>query len=72
MEGVRVGVAGNIIRSPMSQLGQSRHSDGAPLTSGLPRQTDILTVRRHVSKVPKAVRRWPANSHVENVKWQAC
>src|ERR1700736_1707421 len=32
--------------------GQSRHSDGAPLTSGLPRQTDILTVRRHVSNVP--------------------
>src|SRR6202022_5084122 len=37
---------------PMSAQGQSRHSDGAPLTSGLPRQTDILTVRRHVSNVP--------------------
>src|ERR1700730_10268437 len=37
---------------PMSAQGQSRHSDAAPLTSGLPRQTDILTVRRHVSNVP--------------------
>src|ERR1035437_3885037 len=31
---------------------QSRHSDHAPLTSGLPRLADIFSVRRHVSKVP--------------------
>src|ERR1035437_10250962 len=33
-------------------LGQKRHSDHAPLTSGLPRIADIFSVRRHVSKVP--------------------
>jgi hypothetical protein len=33
--------------------GQERRSDRAPVTSGLPRQTDIPSVRRHVSKVPK-------------------
>jgi hypothetical protein len=38
----------------MSQLGQSRHFDRAPLTSGLPRLADILGVVRHVSKVPEA------------------
>jgi hypothetical protein len=36
----------------MSLNGQSRHFDRAPLTSGLPRLADILTVIRHVSKVP--------------------
>src|ERR1700730_3104506 len=34
--------------------GQSRHFDHAPVTSGLPRKTDILSVRQHVSKVPIA------------------
>src|SRR3984957_1013631 len=32
--------------------GQSLHSDGVLLTSGLPQQPDILGVRRRVSKVP--------------------
>src|SRR6266852_8011501 len=36
----------------MSHVGQSRYFDRAPLTSGLPRLTDILTVNRHVSNVP--------------------
>jgi hypothetical protein len=31
----------------------NRHFDRAPLTSGLPRQADILRVFRHVSKVPE-------------------
>jgi hypothetical protein len=34
----------------MSQLGQSRHADRAPLTSGLRRLADILRGIRHVSK----------------------
>jgi hypothetical protein len=34
-------------------MGQSRHFDRTPLTSGLPRLADILWVSRHVSKVPK-------------------
>jgi hypothetical protein len=38
----------------MSLLGQSRHFDRAPLTSGLPRLADIFSVCRHVSKVPKS------------------
>jgi hypothetical protein len=33
-------------------MGQSRHFDRTPLTSGLPRLADILWVSRHVSKVP--------------------
>jgi hypothetical protein len=37
----------------MSQLGQSRHFDRAPLASALPPTPDILSARRHVSKVPK-------------------
>jgi hypothetical protein len=37
---------------PMSQLGQTHHFDGAPLTSGLPQLADILWGSRHVSKVP--------------------
>jgi hypothetical protein len=37
-----------------SALGQSRRSDRAPMTSGLPRLADIFRVRRHVSKVPQA------------------
>src|SRR5712691_1788201 len=36
----------------MSVLGQSRHFDLAPVTSGLPRLADISRVSRHVSKVP--------------------
>jgi|HubBroStandDraft_4_1064222.scaffolds.fasta_scaffold2627624_1 hypothetical protein len=35
----------------MSEKGQSRHSEGAPITSGLPQQTDISR-DGHVSKVP--------------------
>ena len=31
---------------------QSRHIDHDPATSGLPLETDILRVRRHVSNVP--------------------
>ena len=38
----------------MSGLGPSRRFDHAPATSGLPPSTDILRVRRHVSKVPEA------------------
>jgi hypothetical protein len=33
-------------------MGHSRRSDPAPTTSGLPQQTDIRRVNRHVSKVP--------------------
>jgi hypothetical protein len=33
-------------------LGHSRRFDFPPMTSGLPRRTDILKFRRHVSKVP--------------------
>jgi len=36
----------------MTGLGQSRHFDRVPLTSGHPRLADILMVIRHVSKVP--------------------
>jgi len=35
----------------MSVVGQSRHFDRTPMTSGLPRLTDIFGVRRHVSNV---------------------
>jgi hypothetical protein len=38
--------------TPMSEMGQTRHFDRAPVTSGLPQSTDILRVRQHVSKVP--------------------
>jgi hypothetical protein len=34
-----------------SELGQTRHFDRASVTSGLPQSTDILRVRRPVSKV---------------------
>jgi hypothetical protein len=34
----------------MTALGQSRHIDREPLTSGLPRLADILRVIRHVSE----------------------
>jgi hypothetical protein len=36
----------------MSELGQSRHFGRRPTTSGLPLETDIVRVGRHVSKVP--------------------
>ncbi len=36
----------------ISATGQSRHFYRRPMTSGLPRWTDILRVRRHVLKVP--------------------
>jgi hypothetical protein len=38
---------------PDHTLGQSRHFDRAPFTSGLSRLADILRVIRHVAKVPK-------------------
>jgi hypothetical protein len=38
----------------MSELGQSRHSDHAPITSGLPRKADIFRTGRHFAFVPKA------------------
>src|SRR3984957_9072045 len=41
-------------------LGQSRHDDRAPMTSGLPRQADIFSVQRHVSKVSTAEELQPA------------
>src|SRR5438552_17533218 len=39
----------------MSELGQTRHFDRAPITSGLLQQADLIRVRRHVSNVPLAV-----------------
>src|SRR5439155_20669073 len=33
-------------------MGQTRHFDRVPITSGLPQQADLLRVRRHVSNVP--------------------
>jgi hypothetical protein len=36
-------------------MGQSRHFDPAPLTSGLPRSTDIIRPDRLVRFVPEAV-----------------
>jgi hypothetical protein len=42
----------SIAVSTMSLMGQTRHFDGAPLTSGLPQLADILWGSRHVSKVP--------------------
>jgi hypothetical protein len=47
---VRESVSGQ----PMSAAGQSRRFDGVPTTSALPLRTDIVTIRRHVSKVPYA------------------
>src|SRR5471030_595277 len=37
----------------MSETGQTRRFDHRPITSGFTRSTDILSVRRHVSKVPQ-------------------
>jgi hypothetical protein len=37
----------------MSQLGQTRHFDRAPLTSGLPRSTDVVRPIRLVRFMPK-------------------
>ena len=39
-------------RRSTSEKGQSRHFGRAPLTSGLPRTTDIVRPTRHVGKVP--------------------
>jgi hypothetical protein len=36
----------------MAVLGQSRHSDRGPPTSGLPRTADIIRASRNVSNVP--------------------
>jgi mannose-6-phosphate isomerase-like protein (cupin superfamily) len=38
----------------MSEMGQTRHFDRAPTTSGLPRLTDVRGASLHVSKVPTA------------------
>jgi hypothetical protein len=38
----------------MSELGQKRRFPPLPVTSGLPRSTDIIRPARHVSKVPNA------------------
>jgi hypothetical protein len=37
-----------------SGMGQSRHFDRRPTTSGPPLETDIVRAGRHVSKVPTA------------------
>jgi hypothetical protein len=34
-------------------VGQWRHFDGLPMTSGFPPEADIVTAGRHVSKVPR-------------------
>jgi hypothetical protein len=39
-------------RWPMSPYGQSRRLNPPPITSGVPRSTDVLKVSRHVSNVP--------------------
>ena len=38
---------------PHVRVGQSRHFGRRPTTSGLPLSTDIVAVRRHLSKVPE-------------------
>jgi hypothetical protein len=38
----------------MSEMGHLRHFGRRPTTSGLPLETDIVRVDRHVSKVPKS------------------
>jgi hypothetical protein len=43
----------------MSVQGQSRHFDGAPRTSALPRSADIADRVRQVRKVPEAEMRGP-------------
>ena len=39
-------------QASMAALGQSRHFSRRPAASGLPRSTDIVGARPHVSKVP--------------------
>jgi hypothetical protein len=46
----------------MSVEGHSRRSDRAAITSGIPLSADILSARRHVSKVPTADSCGAANS----------
>jgi len=48
----------------MSASGQSRRSDRAPFTSGLPRLADILGISRHVSNVPIG--------DIPGLAWYAC
>lgn len=43
---------GLMLIKPNVRVGQFRHSDRTPNTSGLPRLTDILGVRWHVSNAP--------------------
>jgi len=40
---------------PKSEMGQPRHFDRRPTTSGLPLETDIVTTGLHVSKVRTAI-----------------
>src|SRR5260370_41702466 len=42
----------------MSQMGQSRRFDRGPLTSGLPRLTDIFRTGRHASTWPNSDTRY--------------
>lgn len=41
-----------VCQTGTSLVGQTRHFGRAPMTSGLPRQADILSACRHVSNVP--------------------
>ena len=45
-------VGARLTDATMSPLGQSRHFDRAPITSGGPRSTGIFRVSRHVSNLP--------------------
>jgi hypothetical protein len=49
-------------RGVTSGKGQSRHFDRAPITSGFPLRTDIGSIGRHVSKVPKRKRNRPSTT----------
>ena len=51
-----------------SVSGQLRRSDCVSMTSDLPRQADIFSVRRHVSKVPEADFRQPQRDR--NLAWR--
>jgi hypothetical protein len=48
----------------MSESGQSRHFERAPITSGLPPTADILRVIRHVAKVPEPKVKFSGSSSV--------
>jgi hypothetical protein len=59
----QMGVSRARKKRSMSESGQSRRFDLAPTTSGVPQQTDILSVRRHVSNVPKGEVNAPPREH---------